>query len=192
MTDWEKIRNEYITGRIGCKKLSQKHGVSYSSLSKRAAKDGWYKDKRDYINGLISKAAQKDIDKLESLKRAADKMGYVIAKIFEDTEQFKRHIVKTKSRDGHSETWDSEERVFDKYDTKAIKDITASIKDLTVSVRNLYGLLTAPEQSAMDIAAARLLLQQTKAGESCPDGAGSGVVRIAEVMPDDEGGGGRE
>lgn len=166
--------------------MAKRHGVSYDTLIKKAAKQGWHPKKKKRIARLIRDALNKssatESEKLASLREAADGMGEVISGILKDTEQFKRYIIRSKS--GFDS--DTQERIFQKYDTTAIRDITASIKNLTVSVRNLYQLLTAPEKSAMDIASARLLLDQTKASLNSIDQTELGVVQIAEVLPDDE------
>ena len=59
------------------------------------------------------------------------------------------------------------------------------MKDLAVTVRNLYGILTEPERAAMEIAAARLALERQKVNEGTPDDNDTGVVVIAEVLPEE-------
>lgn len=39
--DWTKLKKEYIRGGISLKKLAEKHGVSYGTLRKVAAKEEW-------------------------------------------------------------------------------------------------------------------------------------------------------
>lgn len=41
MADWKKIKKEYIAGGISHRQLSEKHGVSYSTLKKVAAREHW-------------------------------------------------------------------------------------------------------------------------------------------------------
>ena len=41
MIDWLTIKSEYINSRISTRELAKKHGVSYSTLSSRAASEGW-------------------------------------------------------------------------------------------------------------------------------------------------------
>ncbi len=186
MIDWEKIRIDYITHNDGYKRLAEKHRISFSMLCKKAANEGWYKSKQEYRKKLIENAAEKigkkEAFKLANLQKAADGMGALLKSVISDTQQFKRHIVKEGVGSGESRV---EERVFEKYDTRAIKDITTSIKDLTAAVRNLYGLLTEPERSAMDIAAARLVLDRKKMNEGIPEDTNNGVVQIADVLKGD-------
>lgn len=201
MTDWESIKTEYITTDISYRNLAEKHGVGLSTLCKRAGKEHWHQGRIKHNNKIVTKAADKianrKINKLANLQQAADSMSTVITSVFHDAEQFNRHLVQVKYKgdqtedDGtvhYVETENVEERVYKKFDTKAIRDMTASIKDLALAVRNLYGLLTEPERSAMDIAAARLALDQRKEDGGEDDGE-SGVVEIAEALPEDDGGG---
>ena len=186
---WEQIEAEYITTKISYRDLAEKYGISASTLMKRGTKYKWADKRKRYRQSVVTKAASKarnkESSKLANLQRAADGMGEVIAGILKDTQQFNRHIVQT--RDG--DIWDAEERVYKKFDTKAIRDITTSIKELTTAVRNLYGLLTEPERSAMDIAVARLALDQRKAAESNDDYS-SGVIILPERddSPEPDGG----
>lgn len=41
MPDWKKIKAEYIRGGVSYRKLAEKHGVSPSTLSKKAMKEKW-------------------------------------------------------------------------------------------------------------------------------------------------------
>jgi cytidylate kinase len=44
--DWKAIKAEYIAGGIGYRKLSEKHGVSFSTLSQIANREKWTDLKR--------------------------------------------------------------------------------------------------------------------------------------------------
>ena len=54
------------------------------------------------------------------------------------------------------------ERIFDKADSRAIKDLTGALKDMTLVLRNLYNLPTQAEAEAQRIAAERLKLEQRR------------------------------
>ena len=41
MADWEKIKAEYIKGGTSYRKLSEKHGVSFGTLKRRAGLEKW-------------------------------------------------------------------------------------------------------------------------------------------------------
>ena len=63
----------------------------------------------------------------DEVKRLALRMAELGISAAEDEKQFMRYIVSEKSGRGETETV---ERVFDKLDTKAYRELTAAIKDL--------------------------------------------------------------
>lgn len=181
MPDWNKIKAEYITTDISYRKLAEKWEVSFRTLADRAMKGKWAVARDKHRNAVVRKTVQKVADrtseananKLMRLQQAADSMGDVIADIFSDTEQFKRHIVP----DGD---YSVTERVYKKIDTKAIKDLTGALKDLAAVMRNIYDIPTIQEQSAMEIAAERLKMEQAKSDVA--DEEETGVVELAPVL----------
>lgn len=63
----------------------------------------------------------------------------------------------------------TEERTYQKVDTKALKDLTGVLKDLTGLVRDLYGIPTQAQAEAQRIAAERLELDRKKAEDGSAD-----------------------
>ena len=64
-----------------------------------------------------------------------EKMLKLLQQDFEDQQQFHRYLVKTKAgADG-----DLEERIFQKLDTKSLKEVTAVLKDLKAMVQEASG-----------------------------------------------------
>ena len=41
MADWKRIKKEYIAGGVSYRELSEKHGVSHSTMKKVAAREHW-------------------------------------------------------------------------------------------------------------------------------------------------------
>ena len=82
----------------------------------------------------------------------------MIEGVFEDGQQFHRHLVQVRQ---DKDEW-PEERIFDKVDSRAIKDLTGALKDMTQVLRNLYNLPTQAEAEAQRIAAERLKLEQRR------------------------------
>ena len=72
--DWKKIKAEYIAGGIGYKKLADKYGVSFSTLSHLAKREKWTDLKQkacekadmDLANSIGKKNAKKSA-KIDSL-----------------------------------------------------------------------------------------------------------------------------
>lgn len=189
--DWNAIKSEYITTSISYRKLAAKYNMPRRTIEDKAKKELWTADRDEYrgktvaatVKRVSRKTSEDNAKKLLKLQGAADSLAGVINEVFTDSEQFKRHIVTEGLGMGETRVG---ERVMKKVDTKAIKDLTGALKDLAYVMRDIYDLPTKQEQSAMDIAAERLRLDQAKVqADSGDDGAGAGVVVIAPVLDEE-------
>lgn len=184
--DWCAIKAEYIAGDIGYRELAKEWRVSFRTLAQRAQREGWVSLREKHrdeivtrtVRKMASKTASTNANKLAQLQGAADSMSAVIAGVFQDVQQFNRHIIQTREGD----SWNADERIFSKVDTKAIKDLTGAMKDLTYVLRNIYDLPTILEQQAMQNATERLRLDQEKALGVMEDEGETGVVEIAPIL----------
>ena len=167
MPDWAALKEEYVAGQMSYRFLSRERGVPYDALRRRAGAEGW----------TALRLARHGADKLEGLRRSADLVARRISNMLEDEQQFHRHLVRY-GRDGE---FGVEERVMEKVDTRALKDAVNAIKGMTHVMRDLNGLPTEPEKAAMEVAAARLKLEERKAGTEEGREGESGVVVLAEV-----------
>ena len=127
---WGQLRQEYIHSDLSLKKLSEKYGVSKRQLERRSAREGWGAlRERNRVSGGLSE------DTARRLTEAVEKALKVVQDAFEDEKQFHRYLVKTKAgADG-----DLEERIFQKLDTKSLKEVTAVLKDLKAMVQEASG-----------------------------------------------------
>lgn len=169
MIDWEGLRAEYITGNLSFKALSMKHNMHYTTLQRKATADGWYEQRRQYRIEAASRAiADKmvsEVDRLRKIMTATETIQDVVLDTVIDPEQFNRHLVQNEIYDNENGVAlrITEEKVFDKVDTKAVRDMTSAIKDLVYCVRNLYKLPTQAEEAQQRIAAERLAMDRKKA-----------------------------
>lgn len=185
--DWEAIKTEYITTEIGYRPLAAKWHVSWRTLSERAKRENWPQQRAEHKQGVVTKTVQwvqaetvrTNASNLLKLQRSADKMVDVVEAVFEDVDQFHRHLVVQK----HGFEQDTVEKHLQKVNTKAIKDLTGAMRDLAAIIRDVYDLPSIQEQSAMDIAAERLRLEQRKADAAEKDGSdGVEVVLCAPEL----------
>lgn len=147
--DWKKIKEEYISTNITLEALAKKHKISKSTLYKKSSAGKWNSKKKKlgkkveekFLEKASDKISAQDIGKLDRLIKAADRMSEVIEEAMTDPDQFKRYVVtkKTKKASG-AEVMEAEEKVFDKFDSRAIKDMTLAMKELTGLVRSLNGI----------------------------------------------------
>lgn len=162
--DWNAIRAEYITGQISQRDLCTKYGVSYSKLGEIARKEKWTEQKRKYEEKVFEKAIQKqcnrEANRLAKELAVADKISDVLVKAFEDEQQFNRYVVTEGLGMGQSET---SEKIFDKVDTRALREAAATLKMVEQLKRSIEGLLTLQERNALNIAERRMALDEKRA-----------------------------
>ena len=176
--DWKKIKTEYITTDISQRKLAAKYGVSHVAVSTRSKNEEWVKAREQYKAKTLAKTLEKSSDieanRLARLMDTTTKAIDVAVRAFEDESQFNRYLVDRKEsyasplidEDGETaiseRSW-TEEKIFSKVDTKALKDLTSVLKDLTGLMRDFYNIPTPAQAEAQRIAAERLELDRRKA-----------------------------
>lgn len=74
--DWTKIKTEYITTDTSYRELSQKYGVHYTNIAKKAKKEDWQQQRQQHTNAVQTKAQhaveRKQVDRASRLDDAAD------------------------------------------------------------------------------------------------------------------------
>ena len=58
MADWQKIKTEYITTDTSYRELSQKYGVHYTNIAKKAKKEDWQHLRQQQTNTTQTKMIQ--------------------------------------------------------------------------------------------------------------------------------------
>ena len=160
--DWEAVRLAYISGVKSYRRVANEMGVSYSKIRAHGKDADWPAQRvayqREAAERAIASGIAQEADRLGKVINAANAMADVIEGVFEDEQQFHRHLVPFR-QDKDEETV---ERIFDKVDSRAIKDLTGALKDMTLVLRNLYNLPTQAEAESQRIAAERLKLEQRR------------------------------
>lgn len=77
--DWNTIKTEYITDESASyRKLAKKYGVSYTSIGDKARKEGWAKEREQYLAKTLSKTlnaiSQGQAKRASRLQTVADKL----------------------------------------------------------------------------------------------------------------------
>ena len=167
MADWLKIKTEYITTDTSYRKLAEKYGLSRVQVGNVGKEENWVELRRQYLENTLTKTLEKtaetDSDRLARLMETTSRAIDVVVGAFEDEKQFNRHIITEGIGEGATMT---EERIYAKVDTKALKDLTSVLKDLTGLMRDFYNIPTPAQAEAQRIAAARLAMDQKRADAS--------------------------
>lgn len=183
MKNWEEIEAQYIAGEMSQKELAESLGISCSTLSKVAAENKW-SDKRKKFRKKTAKkglerAGARIAKKLAKLADGTELLIDAALKALGDEQQFYRYIVTDGVGEGCSVT---KEEIFQKLDSKALRDVTAALRDLTAMRRDLLGIPTQGESVAQKIASEKLELEKKKLEHAINESEGgeSGVVLIPE------------
>lgn len=151
--DWNKIKAEYIAGGTSYRKLAQKHGVSFNTLSGVAIREEWAKLKKQAQNKGTTKMVNtiaKDISKnAVKINDVADKLLDKIVDLLEALEVA---------------------------DSQTIKQCTSALKDIK-DIKGLKSDIDIREQEA------RIDKLRKDAGSNKQDdGKPSGVIMMPPIM----------
>jgi len=200
--NWDEIKTEYITTYASQRELARKYGVAPCTISTMSKREGWVKQREQYHAKTIAKSvansSKREANRLARLMDTTSKAIDVAVKAFGDPDQFNRYLVEKREKylkpvvevsqdddyDADAEVsiiaerqW-TEEKVFNKVDTKALKDLTAVLKDLTGLMRDFYNLPTYAQAEAQRIAAERLEMDKRKMDD--------GTDNVIQVVLSDE------
>lgn len=76
MTDWEKIKNEYIHANISARELAAKHGVNANTLMSRASRGKWDAQRKAARAEFERICAQKTME--ASAEAEADRLATIV------------------------------------------------------------------------------------------------------------------
>ena len=86
-TDWNVIRDDYLSSHLSYRDLCLKHGVKYSALSKIASKEGWHAIRKENKTPALSRE-----ERILSISDA------LLDKIEKSISELDRCIVKNKEK----------------------------------------------------------------------------------------------
>ena len=94
---WKKIKAEYIAGGISLQKLSEKYGVSFSTIQKKSMEEKWSdlrkksrrREEEKIIDHVSSMNAKNAVDIIEVADKLLDKISDLLSTV-ESTQSFKQ------------------------------------------------------------------------------------------------------
>lgn len=179
--DWTRLEVAYVAGDMSLRQLAADEGISFSTLSGVSAREHWAekrKQHRDKIKAKsLARAQARGVKKLEKMMRAVEKTADLAMKALEDKDQFRRHIVS----EGFDGSFESTEKVFDKLDTRALKEYAQAMRDLSGMLRDFYGIRIPAELVREQIARERLELERIRTEAALHENEGDGSVEVTFV-----------
>lgn len=178
--DWDALKTEYVTTKISLREMSAKHGISYRTVAKRSKRDDWVESRKKHFAKVTSKAlskvASKQSDQLAKELDAIDKLSDVITDTLKDADQFRRHLVETMTSVDGVTSKTVEEKVFNKIDTRALKDAAQTLKLIEEMKRSILNIQKMDEinrerreQRKLEMEEERLEMQKQQADLTKPD-----------------------
>lgn len=97
MADWKRIKAEYLAGGTSYRKLAEKHGVSPTTLTKVAGREGWVEARKQadikktskIVDSVSEKEAKKAVDIIDVADKLLEKIGK-IAEMYDDPDSIKK------------------------------------------------------------------------------------------------------
>lgn len=199
--DWETIKTEYITTNTSQRKLADKYGINATTIAHRCKTEEWVKYrqlyKRKTLAKTIKKSANREANRLARLMDTTSKAIDVTVKAFADENQFNRYLIERREKYAYPDITEdeesgssavterqwTEEQIFKKIDTKALRDLTAALKDLTGLMRDFYNIPTPAQAEAQRIAAERLEMDKRK--EDAGNDNSGGIEIVFDAGPEE-------
>ena len=186
--DWDAIKTEYVTTDISLRKLSEKYKLYYGDIAKRCKEEKWVDQRKKVKSRAVSKAVSKACNKkANELYKVLDSTYAIRDRIFQamdDPYQFNRYIVQHSTGKGE---YDTEERVYDKLDTKAIKEMTQALRAVESLIRSLNDMPTEAEIQRLRIEREKFELEKEKWEKEKAEASSANEVRITFDTDDIEG-----
>ena len=141
--DWSEIEMEYIAGAMSYRDLAERYGISVTAVSKHAVKGRWQEKRSQHRAEAMAQAKEGAVAvqtlSFRTLCETHALLTHAALTIAQDTEQFRRYILKGKDAQ------------FEKADAQALRSVVAALSDLTDIYMRLYGTASEPQGDATGV-----------------------------------------
>ena len=163
--DWNTLKAEYIAGGVSYRELAEKHGVSESTLRKRAAKEHWSelrnKAGTEMEQKIVDKTAEDSANKAVELSTRIDDIAdKLLNKIERAVDELDIHLVKSITKEKvveyNSKTKPIKETIVENetinevsslIDRRGLQRLTSALKDIK-DIKGIKSQKDAEEQEA--------------------------------------------
>lgn len=152
MTQWEKIKTDYVTSRKTYRELAEKYQISLSTLKVHARCDRWVEAREAYVKKTVEKSLDAISDQqaleLTKVQELADGM---LEKLSTALSQLELTVIQCKEKGERDDCkW---EKTYEQtapggmVDRQGLRQLAACLKDLK-QVKNIQSSLEKMEQEA--------------------------------------------
>ena len=156
--DWSEMEMEYIAGAMSYRDLAERYGISVTAVSKHAVKGRWQEKRSQHRAEAMAQAKESAVAvqtlSFRTLCETHALLTHAALTIAQDTEQFKRYILKGKDAQ------------FEKADAQALRSVVAALSDLTDIYMRLYGTASEPQGDTTGV-----IILPDADGEPTPSGS---------------------
>lgn len=151
--DWDMIREEYIHGSGSQRMLAQKYGVNVRTLSRRAVKEDWYGQKREWMMAMhtVHLGCPEEAFWLEGVRDAANTLTDTVNRALQNPEQVYQ------GKDGKSQ-----DKHENRADVSEVQKWAAIIRELSAIMRSLYDLPGFTDREQIRLQERKLELEEKK------------------------------
>lgn len=141
---WQQIKNEYLAGEATLKELSEKYGVSFSTIQKKSMEEGWKnlrkKVGRKSEEKIINRLSNQEAKRVVSISSVADKLLDKITELVDNVPMTAQSVKQITSALKDIKEIKGEKSAEDRREQmarikKLEKEIEAEAKDTTVIVQ---------------------------------------------------------
>lgn len=161
--DWAAIKHYYVTDPdASLRKAAKKYGVSLNTIAKKSKAEDWFATRNKTQTKVVTKGITKTANEMAAeLSKESDFLQLMkghMDKLLSDQDQFQRHLV----NEGSDNYFGTEEKIFDKYDTRAMKDSMQILQMMESMTRSLYNIQKAEALERQNIERERLELEKER------------------------------
>jgi len=159
--DWAAIKHYYVTDPDATlRKAAKKYGVSNDSIFKKSKAEGWFATRKKHQEKVIAKGIAKTGElQAKELSQTSDFLALMsghMSRMLSDSQQFQRQLIMNPM------TGNTEERVTEKFDARALKDSMQALEMIEKMTRSLYNLQKAETIQKHQLDAERLQLERER------------------------------
>lgn len=178
--DWEAIKIEYVTENISYEKLAKRHGVSHSTLIKRAYRERWTQEREKYrqevVKKIYNRMSNAEAKKYTKVDRSLQKLADLIEKSLDDE---KREAYKYRVGEG-ANTQMVDLGVLNTEHLDRVEDLLNKVRK---QMDDLYGVLPLRQIRELELEAKRIEADACGGGDD--EGSAGGVIALPSRLPDE-------
>ena len=162
--DWIKLKAEYAREKISLSEFAKKHGISYSTLIKRARKEKWEEERSNYgqivVKKIYNRMSNADAKKFERYEKTLDRMFEAVYKSLDpkNRELYKYRV----SVDGQP----NDTIELDQLNTAHAEEVLKVLKEIERQMSALRGILPMEKQKEYELERMRIEAEVTAEEES--------------------------